>query len=153
VERERRLADYYRPFRQAVREGAQACETTSGAAAFIVSIHSFTPVMGKNARPWHIGLLWDKDDRAFTRLSALLSKEDGLIVGNNEPYDGALKGDTLHDEATKAGRAHILIEIRQDLIATPEGQLAWAERLAPMLKRINQDPVMHQFQQFGSRTD
>jgi predicted N-formylglutamate amidohydrolase len=152
-EREARLLRYYRPFRHAVRDCAAKCEVQSGSACLVVSIHSFTPVMGPKPRPWHIGLLWDKDDRAFNRLSALLAHDTGIIIGNNEPYDGALKGDTMHEEGTKHGRAHVLIEIRQDLIAAEAGQSAWAARLAPLLAQINRDPEMHVFAQFGSRTD
>jgi predicted N-formylglutamate amidohydrolase len=109
--------------------------------------------MGTKPRPWHIGLLWDKDNRAAKRLGALLSKDPDIIVGDNEPYDGALKGDTMHEEGTKHGRAHVLIEIRQDLIETEAGQLAWAQRLAPLLADINRDSEIHTFRQFGSRTD
>jgi predicted N-formylglutamate amidohydrolase len=152
-ERERRLQQYYLPFRDAVRDCANQCEATSAAACIIISVHSFTPVMGVKPRPWHIGLLWDKDDRVFTRLQQLLSADQSLIVGDNEPYDGALEGDTMHEEGTKRGRAHLLIEIRQDLIASEQGQIEWANRLAPMLMSINADPAMHAFQQFGSRTD
>jgi predicted N-formylglutamate amidohydrolase len=152
-ERARRLANYYWPFRDAVHDCAAKCEAEASAACFIVSVHSFTPAMGSMARPWHIGLLWDKDDRATTRLAKLLSEDADLCVGDNEPYDGALKGDTMHEEGTKPGRAHVLIEIRQDLIASTSGQLEWAQRLAPMLAQINADPEMHAFQQFGSRTD
>ncbi|MGL4489447.1 MAG: N-formylglutamate amidohydrolase [Rhizobiaceae bacterium] len=152
-ERARRVEQYYRPFRDAVSEYAAQCEAASGSACFIISIHSFTPVMGAKPRPWHIGLLWDKDDRAAKRLDNLLRREPGLIIGDNEPYDGALKGDTMHEEGTKHGRAHILIEIRQDLIETETGQREWAERLAPLLTEINLDPDMHTFRQFGSRTD
>lgn len=152
-ERERRLAHYYRPFRRAVRDRALQCETASGGACFIVSVHSFTPVMGVKPRPWQIGLLWDKDDRAYSRLNKMLASDDTLFVGNNEPYDGALMGDTMHEEGTKLGRAHILIEIRQDLITDDAGQRFWAARLAPMLIQINKDPEMHLFKHFGSRTD
>jgi predicted N-formylglutamate amidohydrolase len=151
-ERARRVAQYYRPFRDAVRDCATKCETQT-CACCIVSIHSFTPVMGSRPRPWHIGLLWDKDDRAAKRLEALLVRDKDLIVGDNEPYDGALKGDTMYEEGTRHGRAHVLIEIRQDLIESEAGQMAWAERLAPLLADINRDPEMHKFRQFGSRTD
>ena len=152
-ERERRLVEFYRPFRDSVHHCAIKCESDKPSACFMVSIHSFTPIMGAKSRPWHIGLLWDKDDRATRRLKALLACDPNLIVGDNEPYDGALKGDTMHEEGTKRGRAHVLIEIRQNLIETAAGQRAWAERLAPMLIAINDDPEIHEFRQFGSRTD
>ena len=50
-----------------------------------------------------------------------LRAEEGLVVGDNEPYDGALAGDTVDRHATGRGLANALIEIRQDLIAGDEG--------------------------------
>lgn len=150
-ERERRLVNYYRPFRDAVRDCAKRCEVDG--ACVIISVHSFTPVMGTKPRPWHIGLLWDKDDRVFTHLQKGLQAEASLIIGDNEPYDGALHGDTMHEEGTKRGRAHVLIEIRQDLIADEAGALAWALRLAPLLLGLNHDADLHTFRHYGSRTD
>lgn len=152
-EMHRRIETYFRPFRMAVEETATAIEEKTGSAAMILSIHSFTPRMGNRPRPWHIGLLWDLDDRLFKKLFDALKADPSLIVGDNEPYDGALKGDTLHEHATIKGRAHVLIEIRQDLIASEAGQKEWAERLAPLFLTINADPLMHERKHFGSRTD
>ena len=59
----------------------------------------------------------------------------GICVGDNEPYSGELEGDTMSRHGTGRGLAHVLIELRQDLIATPEDQAAWAARLAPILAR------------------
>ena len=75
-----------------------------------------------------------------------------LVVGDNEPYDGALRGDTMFKHAIVNGFAHALIEIRQDLIADDEGARAWAERLAPIVDAINRRPDIHEVKQFGSRT-
>lgn len=152
-ELDRRIERYYRPFRAAVDEAARTIEDKTAASCIIMSIHSFTPSMGGRTRPWHIGLLWDCDDRVFCKLNAALKRDLRLIVGDNEPYDGALKGDTLHEYATKAGRAHILIEIRQDLIAEEKSQFEWAQRLAPLFDAINADPAMHEQRHFRSRTD
>jgi predicted N-formylglutamate amidohydrolase len=149
----RRIEAYFRPFRRAVGEIAATIESRTGAAAMILSIHSFTPRMGNRPRPWHVGLLWDMDKRLFKKLEEGLKTDSSLIIGDNEPYDGALKGDTLHEHGTIKGRAHVLIEIRQDLIASGTGQKAWAERLAPLFLSINGDPAMHVWKQFGSRTD
>jgi predicted N-formylglutamate amidohydrolase len=152
-ELEKRIAAFYRPFRRAVTEMADAIEAATKSAAMILSIHSFTPNMGHRPRPWHVGLLWDRDDRLFRKLHLALQADPSLIIGDNEPYDGALKGDTMHEHATAKGRAHVLIEIRQDLITSGAGQTEWAERLAPLFLSINADPLMHERQYSGSRTD
>ena len=153
AERQSRIQRYFKPFRDQVLESAALCEAACGGACMIISVHSFTPVMAGRARPWHVGLLWDKDNRAAHALLPLLAKDPQLIVGDNEPYDGALKGDTMHEAGTQAGRAHVLIEIRQDLIGNADGQLAWAKRLAPMLLEVNFDRSNHARKQYGSRTD
>ena len=83
-----------------------------------------------------MGILWDADDRFAKPLLDGLRAEAGLVVGDNEPYDGALAGDTIDRHATVRGLANALIEIRQDLIAGEEGAEAWAERFARLLEPL-----------------
>jgi predicted N-formylglutamate amidohydrolase len=130
-ERQRRLDRYYRPYHDALGSMVASVAATSGAAPF---------------------LLWDSDDRAVKPLLEALRADPALIVGDNEPYDGALRGDTMFRHAIRNGYAHVLIEIRQDLIATPEGAAGWAARLAPMVAAINALPQIHAIRQYGSRT-
>ena len=69
-------------------------------------------------------------------LISRLQKESDLCVGDNEPYNGHLPGDAIDRHALQAGRPNVLIEIRNDLIKTPEAQQAWAQRLAPILNEV-----------------
>ena len=151
-ERENRLNQFYRPYHTAVDTACNRMLESSGQAPFVVSIHSYTPVWKTTPRPWQIALLWDKDDRAITPLLSMLREDGSLTVGDNEPYDGALRNDTLFRHCTAKGYANVLIEVRQDLISTPEGVQAWAERLAPMLAHINTITGMHDICHYGSRT-
>ena len=151
-ERERRLELFYRPYQDAVAALTASVAAASGGAPFILSVHSFTPVMQGHVRPWHVGILWDLDDRAPRPLIDMLKADTTLTVGDNEPYDGALRGDTMYKHAIVNGFAHALIEIRQDLIAEDTGAEAWAERLAPIIDAINQRPDIHEVRQYGSRT-
>ncbi|MGU3576975.1 N-formylglutamate amidohydrolase [Brucellaceae bacterium C25G] len=152
-ERERRLNEFYRPYHNHIATLSEDVRVQSGRAPFIVSIHSYTPVWRGKARPWHIGLLWDKDDRALHPLLEMLQAEALLITGDNEPYDGALRNDAMFKHATAKGYPHILIEVRQDLIADSAGTDEWAARLSPMLDAINKRPELHDVQFYGSRTD
>ncbi|PQA75470.1 N-formylglutamate amidohydrolase [Brucella oryzae] len=152
-EREERLERFYRPYHDTVARTSERVVTESGAAPFIVSIHSFTPRWKEKARPWQIGLLWDKDDRAVKPLLSLLRENADLTVGDNEPYDGALKNDAMYRHATAKGFAHVLIEVRQDLIADDKGADEWADRLAPMIAHINTLDGIHEIRYFGSRAD
>ncbi|NGN42268.1 N-formylglutamate amidohydrolase [Mesorhizobium sp. CGMCC 1.15528] len=151
-ERERRLDNYYRPYHDAVGAMVSSVARESGKAPFLFSVHSFTPVMQGYVRPWHVGLLWDRDDRAIRPLIELLARDETLVVGDNEPYDGALRGDTMFKHAIVNGYAHALIEIRQDLIADDATAEDWAIRLAPIVDAVNARPDIHEVKLFGSRT-
>lgn len=151
-ERERRLDRYWRPYHDAVGAVIASVAAATGRTPFIFSLHSFTPTMQGRARPWHAGVLWDSDHRAVRPLLELLAADPALVVGDNEPYDGALRGDTMFRHAIVNGYAHALLEIRQDLIGDRSGQEAWAERLAPILEAINAMPEIHVAKQYGSRT-
>ncbi|KAB1125130.1 N-formylglutamate amidohydrolase [Neorhizobium galegae] len=146
-----RLDTYHRPYHRAV-ERTIAKAGASGRAPLVLSLHSFTPFWKGVARPWHAAVLWDSDDRAVTPLLELLGKPGDIVVGDNEPYDGALKGDTMYRHCMMSGIAHALLEVRQDLIGDEAGIAAWAERLAPVFKTLNADPTLHEYRIFPSRT-
>ena len=82
-------------------------------------------------RPWHVGVLWDRDARLAKPLLDAFEAEDGLVVGDNEPYHGALEGDTMWTHGTMRGLPHALIEVRQDLIGEPAG----VERMTVIVAR------------------
>lgn len=151
-ERSYRLTHFFRPFRSAVRASIHDMSDAGGGPPLVISLHSFTPVMSGRKRPWHVGVLWDQDPRVAHPLIETLRADPMLDVGDNEPYDGALHGDTLNELCSHEGIAHALIEVRQDLVSDPEGIANWAARLAPMLSTINQRPEIHDIQHFGSRT-
>jgi predicted N-formylglutamate amidohydrolase len=152
AEREIRLDRFYRPYHAAVGSMIASVASAAARAPFIVSIHSFTPIMKGRERPWHAGILWDMDGRAALPLIDMLRREPGLAIGDNEPYDGALRGDTMFRHAIVNGFAHALIEIRQDLIANESGAEEWAGRLVPMLDALNARADIHEVRHFGSRT-
>ncbi len=136
AERTRRVDLYWRPYHEAVAATLATC-IGFDLTTVVVAIHSFTPVWKGAPRPWHVGVLWDAGDgRIAVPLIAALRAEGDLVVGDNEPYRGHLEGDTLWQHGLECGRPHVLIEVRQDLIAEPAGQRVWAERLARLLKPI-----------------
>ncbi len=134
AEVERRLNAYHRPYHRAIDEMLDVALAT-GATPRMISVHSYTPQFrGRAPRPWHVGVLWDQDDRIAGPLIERLNAEPDLCVGDNEPYTGQLEGDCMWRHGTQRGLPHALIEIRNDLIETLEDQVAWAERLAPILR-------------------
>lgn len=131
AERERRLNLCYRPYHNAVEKMANS----RADGAVYLAIHSFTPRLnGRTPRPWEIGILYGYDARFARPLIDRLSQEPNLCVGENEPYSGALHGDSVDRHALHHGRLNALIELRHDLIDTEQGQREWAERLAPILE-------------------
>jgi predicted N-formylglutamate amidohydrolase len=103
----------------------------------LVALHSFTPVYKSSSRPWHIGILYHRDDRAAKLMLNLLRQEDGLVVGDNEPYSVSDETDysvPIHGETR--GLPHVEIELRQDLIGDEAGQRSWAQRLCRILPAV-----------------
>ncbi len=147
-ERQHRIETYHQPYHRAISAYIDS-RPASGTAPILVSLHSFTPVWRGVARPWHAGILWDLDGRLPLPLLEALRSMPGLTIGDNEPYHGALEGDTLNVHGTRRGLAHALVEIRQDLIATQRGVDEWVERLASVLEPIMNDPILHEVKHFG----
>jgi hypothetical protein len=78
----------------------------------------------------------------------------GIEVGDNVPYSGQLIGDTLYRHGTARGLANALIELRQDLILSDEGQAEWAGHLADALRNVmREESALHTITLHGSHTD
>jgi predicted N-formylglutamate amidohydrolase len=156
AERQARNRLFYAPYDQAIAALIGAA-TEAGRVPALLAVHSFTPAWKGETRPWHAGVLWDKDDRLAGPLLKGLEAEPGLVVGENVPYSGELPGDTLNRHGTRKGIAHALVEIRQDLLLRPEQQAAWAARLARVLQCLLADEEvasrLSRIAYFGSRTD
>lgn len=150
AEIEERRIRYWQPYRAAIAAAIDAM-LSHGPAPAIVSVHSFTPAWKDRPRPWEVGILWDSDPRFAAPLIAALAGA-GFCVGDNEPYDGALIGDTLDEEVTRRGLPGLLIEIRQDLVTGEAGARAFADRLARVLRPVLARPELHQKEFFPSRT-
>ena len=130
VEIQRRIDRCYAPYdAEIARLAGRRSDTV------IVSVHSFTPQLrGRPPRPWHVGLLFADDDRLSRPLLGELARGGDLVVGENEPYSGALQGDTIERHALRQGRQNTLIELRNDLISDENSQKAWGLRLAAALQ-------------------
>ncbi len=139
AEREKRLTSFYRPYHSAISDVLDSCVAT-GIAPAILSIHSFTESWKSVPRPWHAGVLWDRDPRLAVPLIEALYAEGDLIVGDNQPYHGGLEGDTMWQHATQRDFAHALIEVRQDLIRTEKDQAAWGKRLTRLMRQLLDRP-------------
>lgn len=123
-----RLKRFHAPYHAAI------CDQIAriGPSAILISVHSFTPAWKGVARPWEVGVLYGRDGRLARSLMRHLTAA-GFRVGDNEPYTGALEGDTLDTHGTRTGHANVLIEIRQDFLADRVLAEAFARRLKAIL--------------------
>lgn len=131
--REERLARFHRPYHEALADLLERAPP-----ALIVSLHSFTPGLTTRPderRPWHVGVLYNHDERAARRAIPLLAAE-GLVVGDQQPYSGKLLNATMNRHAEAEERPYIGIEVRQDLIGHESGQAEWADRLSRIANAV-----------------
>jgi predicted N-formylglutamate amidohydrolase len=132
-EKDARAREIFVPYHEQIRNELDR-RGVDRLPSILVSVHSFTPVFLDVVRPWHIGVLFNQDKRLAEALLHLLREEGDLVVGCNEPYAASEVSDfsIIHHGETR-GIPVVEIEIRQDLITSEAGQLAWAERLARLL--------------------
>lgn len=131
-DRAARIARFHGPYHRALEAAIRETRPT-----LLASIHSFTPCLeqGGAARPWEIGILYNRDRRAAD-LAIALFRQAGISTGDNEPYSGRLLNATLNRHGEANGIPSIAIEIRNDLIRDKAGVARWSDILAPILETI-----------------
>ncbi len=147
--RSQRVHDFYTPYRKTIDMKLHDFRERGVVPAFI-AIHTFTPEMAGFSRPWHIGILWDKDPRIPVPLMQnLRALPDGYNIGDNEPYSGKHPADyTIDHHAEAGGIPHVSIEIRQDLVNTEDGAERWATILHEAMRDILEDPQLYSVWQY-----
>jgi len=95
--------------------------------AAVIAIHSFTPRLNGEDRPWHVGLLARHDMRLAEVLGRTLRQRmPQAVVAFNEPYGIEDDSDyTIPMHGESRGLPHVLIEIRNDLIAEAATSRPW----------------------------
>ncbi len=143
AERLARRAAIFEPYHAAIAAQVAAL-TTKDVVPVVIAIHSFTPEMNGFKRPWHVGVLWDRDGRIAQPLLGALQNEAGVVVGDNEPYSAREpEGYTPEHHAASRGLPHVAIELRQDLLLQEIGCVEWAQRLARCLEPILEKPSLY----------
>lgn len=139
----RRAEEIFEPYHAEVRRRLAALEAR-GVFPPLIAIHSFTPVFEGHERPWHVGLLWDRDPRLPKPLLAALEANAGIVAGENVPYSARdPHGYTMLEHADSQGRANVLIEVRQDLIDTRRGVDDWTTLLGDALAEVLRTPALY----------
>ena len=104
----------------------------------LVTVHSFSPIWFDKPRSTEIGILHDDDPTLALEMMALA--EPGIRIELNEPYsakDGVTH--TLARHGSARGLRNVMLEIRNDLLATDEdvGRISavLTAMLAPILAK------------------
>lgn len=132
-ERAARTAAVYVPF----HDGLHALlmdRIARGLDPMVVTIHSFTPVYFGAPRAVEFGVIHDADTALARAILDAARSGTTLKAEMNEPYSA--QDDVTHTlrlQATPYGLPNAMLEIRNDLIATPAAEAAMADRLAPAL--------------------
>jgi predicted N-formylglutamate amidohydrolase len=143
TERRRRFRTSFRPYHRAIARKLGEIRRRTRFPA-VISVHSCTDVMGGMWRPWHVGVLWNRDERLAAPVLEQLRADRGLTVGANQPYSGRIhNGYSVPFHGERNGLPHVSFEVRQDLIDTRERAEAWGERLAAVLRAPLADPALY----------
>jgi predicted N-formylglutamate amidohydrolase len=130
-----RQREIFQPYHDRIVAELDARKTTAR-PTILITVHSFTPVFKDESRPWHVGVLYNRDVRLARVLLAEFRAEGGLMVGDNQPYSVSDESDyAIPIYGERRSIPHVELEIRQDLLADESGQEAWAARLARALDR------------------
>jgi predicted N-formylglutamate amidohydrolase len=136
AEAELRERELFAPYHGTITSQLDA-RARAGRPTALCSLHSFTPSYLDASRPWHVGLLYNRDVRLSRALITALRAEPELVVGDNQPYFVSEETDyTVIVHGERRGIPCMEIEIRQDLIAREDGQSEWAERLGRLLPQV-----------------
>jgi predicted N-formylglutamate amidohydrolase len=139
-QRAQRLARYWHPYHDHIAETIAADKPK-----LLISLHSFTPRLATSdaERPWQIGILYNRDERA-ARIALPLLVEAGIVAGDNLPYSGKVLNATMNRHGESNRIAYLGIEVRQDLLADAEGISWWSEELAPIIVAVRDGLADHE---------
>ena len=141
-----RIRELFEPYHDAVNR-ALARIWKNGAAPALFSVHSFSPGFGDQPRPWDVGVLWNHDPRIAVPLMEIL-EDQGLCVGNNEPYSGHDLAYTIDMHAGAAGLPSCVVEINQNQVRNESGIKCWSNYLGEAIAEILKQPGLHRVERF-----
>ena len=139
-----RVDAFYTPYHHALQKTIKGYLDVK-VRPLVIGIHSFTPEMEGQMRPWQIGFMWDKDDRLAKALIPTFEKAEKTI-GHNDPYGGDEFFHTMSSSGGHHGLAHTQVEIRQDLMGDLDNIFHWADLLEEAIgNALNVDDLFTNF--------
>jgi predicted N-formylglutamate amidohydrolase len=141
---DRRIRFSFLPYHRAISQQLARLRR-GGAVPAVIAMHSFTPAMQKEWRPWEAAVLWSAEDNrlAMPVLEGLRGYSE-FCIGANQPYSGDHPdGYSLQFHALRTGFPNVAFEVRQDQISTQNEAEAWADRLHKVLQPALSDPTLY----------
>lgn len=133
-QRDEREMTVYQPFCDAVTRLVDA-RKEAGLQTVLITMHSFTPIYYGTPRAVEIGILHDNDSRMADAMLDQAAALPHRRVERNAPYgpqDGVTHSLQLH--GIRHGLANVMIEVRNDLMRTPQEETQIAEELLILLR-------------------
>lgn len=127
--RQSRIEQWFEPYHAAV-------ESVIGdhGDSVVISVHSMTPCLAGEVRPWQIALSSNRDRRFVEPILEALRRPGDVTVGDNQPYDLNPAVDySIPFHAMRRNIPYLQVEFRQDEVAETAGQIRWAKRFAEAL--------------------
>ena len=130
---EQRIQSLFMPYHHAI---ADILNSRMPLTTHLLSVHSFTPCLQGQQRPWHIGVAEFRND-AFTRkLYEVLQESGDRLVGFNKPYAIETEFDyTIPHHGETFGLFSAMVEIRQDTLRSESDVAFWVNRLATAVQQ------------------
>ncbi len=129
-ERQKRITQFYQPYHAAID---RLIASRRDQQPTLLSVHSFTPVLGRHERRFDLGILFDRYEDLASELGHRL-RQVGYRVRYNEPYSGY---DGLIFSARSHGQRHGLVyvelEINNSLISDPESAARMGRTLSAVV--------------------
>jgi len=125
-EKKNRISEVYNRYHNNIKRTIKSDHIT-----ILISLHSFNPIFKNKKRNIHFGILSNQDRRLSNYIITEM-KHRGLKVGDNEPYEGNLIGDTMYKHGLKNNLYHTLIEVRNDLLSSSTN----VHRVSMLLKKV-----------------
>lgn len=129
-----RVREVYEPFHDLL-DSVIAGRKALGLSPVLVTVHSFTPVWLGAPRRVELGILHDADPRLADAMLQVAANHTALLTERNAPYgpgDGVMH--TVQRHALPEGLLNVMIELRNDLIRSPEEQARHGAELAAMVE-------------------
>ena len=126
IDKRKRISEVYNRYHNKIKTTIELNNITT-----LISLHSFNPIFKKKKRNIHFGILSNQDRRLSDSIITEMKKRK-LKVGDNEPYEGNLIGDTMYKHGLKNNLHHTLIEVRNDLLSSSTK----IHRVSVLLKQV-----------------